>query len=292
MTIIETLKQNRPNISESSLKTYNSTLTNFYYLHHPKKQNIDINWFNNQDDIIDLIGDTENKKRIYAALIAITDDKNNDKYKIVMYKDINDYNIEQNKQEKTEKQKKNWINQDKIIEIYNKLNNDYSYLLNKKKLNYDEFFNLQNYIIASLYVLNEPRRLKDFTELKIKGNINKKDDNYIDDNEFVFNNYKTKKTYHEQRIKINDKLKKILNKYIKINPFEYLLVDINGNKLTSPKLNTRLNNIFGKYISVNLLRHSLLTDKYKNLPNLEELQETAKNLGHSIPQLFQYIKKD
>jgi len=291
MSIIETLKKNKPNIGQSSLKTYNSTLTNLYYEHHPKKNKINLEWFNNQDEIIDLIGDTTNKKRIYAALIAITDEKNNDKYKKIMYKDIEDYNDEQNKQKKTEKQTKYWIKQEDIKNIYNDLKNKYSYLLNKKKISYDDFFNLQNYIIASLYILNDPRRLKDYSELKIK-NIDKKNDNYIDNNNFHFLNYKTQKTYHEQVIKINDELFTILKKYIKLNPFEYLLVDINGNKLTSAKLNFRLGKIFGNKVSVNLLRHSLLSSLYQNIPALNELKERAANFGHSINQALLYIKKD
>lgn len=288
MSIIETLKKNKPNISQSSLKTYNSTLTNLFYDHHPKKCNIDINWFNNEDEIIELLKDIPNKKRIYAALIAIS--KNNDKYKTVMYKDINDYNIEQSKQEKTENQKKQWIDQDKIKNIYEKLKNDYSHLLdNKLKFDYEEYDKLQNYIIASLYVLNDPRRLIDYTELKIK-NIDKKKDNYIIKDKFYFNNYKTKKTYNQQIIDINKDLLIILNKFIKINPFEYLLIDYNGNKLNSVKLNTRLIKIFG--CSVNILRHSLLSDLYQNIPALNELKERAENMGHNVLTALQYIKKD
>jgi len=289
MSIIEILKNNKPNIGQSSLKTYNSTLINLYYDYHPKKDNIDIKWFNNQEEIIDLIKDTPNNKRILAALIALT--KDNDKYKNYMYKQINEYNIEQTKQEKTDKQKKNWIDQDNIKIIYDKLKSDYSDLLNKKRLIYEDYFNLQNYIIASLYILNDPRRLIDYTELKIK-NIDYKKDNYILKNKFYFNNYKTKKTYHQQIIEINNDLFIILNKFIKINPFDYLLVDINGNKLTSPKLNNRLNKIFGAKISVNILRHSLLSDLYKNIPALNELKERSENMGHSIQQALLYIKKD
>jgi hypothetical protein len=288
MSIIEILKENKPNISQSSLKTYNSTLINLYYDYHPKKNNINIKWFNNQDEIIELIKDTPNNKRILAALIAIS--KNNDKYKTFMYKQINDYNIEQSKQEKTDNQKKHWIEQDKIKNIYEKLKNDYSHLLNNKlKFDYEEYNNLQNYIIASLYVLNDPRRLLDYTELKIK-NIDKNKDNYIIKNKFYFNNYKTKKTYNQQIIEINKDLLIILNKFIKINPFEYLLVDYNGNKLNSPKLNNRLIKIFGA--SVNILRHSLLSDLYKNIPALNELKERSENMGHSINQALLYIKKD
>jgi hypothetical protein len=282
------LKQNKPNITDSSIKTYSSTLTNLFYDHHPKKQPINIKWFDNQDEIIDLIKDVTNNKRILAALIAITD--KNDKYKILMYKQINDYNIEQSKQEKTDTQKQNWISQDQIKKIYNDKKNKYENLLTKKDMTIEDFQNLQQYIITCLYILNDPRRLKDYTELKIK-NIDKIKDNYIDKDEFVFNNYKTAKTYHEQKIKINKDLLIILNKFIKLNPYEYLLNDINGNKLNSNKLNTRLNKIFGDKISVNLLRHSLLSELYKDIPALDQLQKHANNFGHSINQALLYIKK-
>ena len=43
--ILNILIENKPNISNSSLKTYNSTLTNFFYDHHPRKTNINIKWF-------------------------------------------------------------------------------------------------------------------------------------------------------------------------------------------------------------------------------------------------------
>lgn len=287
--ILNILKENKPNISNSSLKTYNSTLTNFFYEHHPKKTDINIKWFDNQDEIIDLLKNVENRKRILAALIGLT--KHNDKYKELMYKDIDLYDIEQNKQKKTDKQKENWLNYDSIMKIYNDLKIKYSGLLNKRKLNNDSYQNLQNYIIASLYILNDPRRLKDYTELKIK-NIDKTKDNYINKGSFHFNNYKTKKTYNEQIININGYLLIILNKFIKKNPYEYLLTDYNGNKLTSPKLNSRLNKIFGRHISINILRHSLLSKLYNDIPALKELKERADNMGHSINQALQYIKKD
>jgi integrase len=288
--LLNILKKNKPNITESSLKTYNSTLTNFYYENHPKNSNIDINWFDNQDEIINILKNKNNRKRILAALMAITD--NNDKYKKLMYDDLKIYNEEQDKQLKTDKQKENWIEYDKIIEIYNQLKLNYGHLLKENYLlsQNDDYQLLQNYIIASLYILNEPRRLLDYVELKIK-NIDKTKDNYILNDNFHFNNYKTKKTYNEQIIPINKKLKTILNKFIKINPYDYLLVDVNGKKLSSTKLNNRLNNIFGNGISVNMLRHSLLSKLYDNIPSLNEIKNRSTKMGHSINMALQYIKK-
>ena len=42
---------------------------------------------------------------------------------------------------------------------------------------------------------------------------------------------------------------------------------------------------------MNGIRHEFLSDKYKNIPALLELQKTASNMGHSIDQALLYIKK-
>jgi len=39
------------------------------------------------------------------------------------------------------------------------------------------------------------------------------------------------------------------------------------------------------------LRHIYISDKFKDMPSLKELQETASALGHSVPQMLEYIKK-
>ena len=72
---------------------------------------------------------------------------------------------------------------------------------------------------------------------------------------------------------------------------EYLFIDNNCNKLTPVKINQRLNKIFGRKASVNILRHSLITEKYKNLPSLEEMKEDAERNGHTLMQELEYIKR-
>jgi hypothetical protein len=53
----------------------------------------------------------------------------------------------------------------------------------------------------------------------------------------------------------------------------------------------RLNSIFGKKASINILRHSFITSKYKDMPSLEDLQEEATAMGHSLKEHLEYIKK-
>ena len=96
-----------------------------------------------------------------------------------------------------------------------------------------------------------------------------------------FNSYKTAKTYGLQQVELPSILKKILTKWISVNPTEYLLFDANMNKLSSVKLNQRLNKIFDeKHISINALRHTYLTDKYGHtIEQKSEIDNTMKDMG-------------
>jgi hypothetical protein len=61
--------------------------------------------------------------------------------------------------------------------------------------------------------------------------------------------------------------------------------------MTNIQLNKRFQKIFdGKKISVNILRHSFLSEKYKGY-DLKSMIETAHDMGHSVGQALEYIKK-
>jgi hypothetical protein len=86
---------------------------------------------------------------------------------------------------------------------------------------------------------------------------------------------------------------KILNKWIKINPTDFLFFDSNGKKLTNVKLTQRLNKIFGKKASVNQLRHTYLSNKYQDTIKLnQEMDEDMKAMGSSRSQEKTYIKSE
>ena len=57
-------------------------------------------------------------------------------------------------------------------------------------------------------------------------------------------------------------------------------------------LKNRLNKIFGVGISINSIRHEYLTDKYKDIPLLKEMEKTAYDMGktNNIEGLLTYIK--
>ena len=292
------LKDNRPKISDSSIRTYSSIVSNLYrYIHDDLHKSLDgaLEFFEkNPKKVLEFLKDKEGSKRktILAALVVLTGHKENvsEQYRKTMLDDAHKYNDDEKDQEKTETQKKNWISQEELKKIYDTLAKDTKTLLTKESLSPSEFQRLQNYVILSLYILQPPRRLMDYTEMKLS-EIDKEKDNYIDKKTFVFNKYKTSKFTGKEQIDLNPKLKYILDKWKKHNPHEYLLVGTNNKKLTSSQLQQRLNTILGRQARVNILRHSFLSDKYKDI-DIRDMEKTATAMGHSKEQAILYAKKD
>jgi len=290
-TIPERLKENKENISASSLKTYNSLLRSLYYNNHPKDTDIDLEWYDKQDEVIDSlkVKPYSSRKTTYAALVAIT--KNNDKYKKALLEDGRAYQEFINTQKKTDKQEANWKSFEEIKNVVDTHYNKIKPLLKRKSLDDNEYKQFQDFIILCLTsgVYFPPRRSSDWIFMKIK-NIDKANDNYIDKKKFIFNKYKTAKFYGQQQVEIPKDLKPIINKFIKFNPNEYLLTDGKGEQLTNVRLTQKLNTIFGNKISTSMLRHVFISSKLQDVPALNDLKELATDMGHSVMEQLQYIK--
>jgi integrase len=288
----EFVKSKKPSLSQSSITTYSSILKNLYKRVFGSND-IDMNKFNQTEKVLEFLKDIPPNKRktILSSLVIITDKK---AYRDLMLEDVRDYNKEIHKQEKTDEQKESWVNTNQVKDILNELKNNSELIYKKKNISVNDLQEIQSFIIMSLLggVYIPPRRSKDFVDFKIK-NINKESDNFLEKNKMFFNSYKTAKTYGQQVVDIPLQLKNILNKWIKINPTEYLLFDTNMNQLSSVKLNQRLNKIFGeKKVGVNQLRHTYLTDKYGHTINQkEEINNIMSNMGSSLEMLDTYVKK-
>jgi integrase len=282
----------KPNISDSSVNTYNSILKNLYK-NVFKSTDIDLKNFEKTAPIISYLKDLEPRKRktILASLVVITDNK---RYRDQMLKDIEEYRADESKQIKSEKQSDSWLEKSEISDIFSDMTTNVNILYKKKTLSMSDLQDIQNYIILCVLsgIFIPPRRSKDYVDFKIR-DIDRENDNYIDKKTMVFNSYKTAKTYQRQEIPIPPELLKILNKWIKVNPTDYLLFDSNSKKLSNVKLTQRLNKIFGKKASVNQLRHSYLSNKYQDTIKLnKDMADDMEAMGSSRKQEQIYIKKD
>lgn len=291
MNIKEELVKARPNLSAGSLKTYESILRN---LHKKVFENEEIKKsnFENFSKILNYLRDVPANKRktILSALVVLTE---NDEYRNVMTDDVEDYNEEIKKQEKTDTQRDNWITMEEVQQVYEQLENDAKILFRKSNKTNHDMIEIQNYVIVALLggIFIPPRRSLDYCAMKIK-NVNRDEDNYISKNKFVFNKYKTAKTYGRQELEMPQQLKNILNRWISINDGEYLFMDTRGNPLNSVKLNQYMNKIFGgRKIAINAMRHSYLTDKYaETSENSKKLAKELCDMGSSCNMADTYIK--
>jgi integrase len=284
------LKEKRPNLSESSINTYNSILRTL----HNKVfgGEIDAKHFEDSDKIIEYLKTMRHnyRKTVLASLVVITDDK---KYRDLMNEDIETYKKGIDKQEKSPKEEENWVGGEDIKKLWESLKANADLLYKKKQLTAGDLQEIQSFIILSLMggLFIPPRRSKDYCDFKIKevGDNH----NHLDKNTMVFVSYKTAKTYGEQRVELPKALKSILVKWIKHNPTDWLFFDSNMNALTAVKLNQRLNKLFGKKVGANMLRKSFLTEKYADHSKKQkDLVEDMTQMGSSINQENHYIKLD
>lgn len=298
MDIKEYLKNKRPNLSAGSLTTYTSILKNLFSKLNDGSKDYDVKFFNNYKIILDHLKDIEPKKRktILSALVVICPDEICDHYRNIMMDDIKVSKSIDIEQKKSEKQKENWITQDEIREKYDNMYQQLEPLFLVRKIDAKSLTDLQDLVLLALTsgIYIPPRRSLDWTEMMIRG-YDKSKDNYMLKNKFYFNRYKTDKTYGLETIDIPLALQNLLKKYISYLPTsqKYLFVNRVGEKINSVRVTQALNKIFdGKRISVNMLRHSFISHKYKDIPKLKDMMDTAKDMGHSILTALEYIKND
>lgn len=306
--IIDNRKKDRP-LSEKSISAYASTLSNLY-----KKvfdaDNFHRNDFNKYEHILEYLNQFESSKRktILASLMTVaTDETALSEYRKLMMKDAKHYDDEIAKNEMTDKFRENWITPKELDDIGNKLRNEWAELYKKYKsgnvLSIKEKQQMQEYII---YLLTSgryglpPRRLLDWTEMKIENyDARKKQQEKLNYNiyepkkkQFIFNRFKTDETFNRQIIKTPPYIEQYLSIWKDLKPDStYLLTDTKNSKLTPITLNQRMNKIFGEGKSVNSLRHSYITDKYKHVPSVKDMKDTATKMGHSVKTAMTYIKR-
>jgi integrase len=204
--------------------------------------------------------------------------------------------------EKNEKQEENWLTWEEVSKKKSGLREDISSFLSNKVLTAGQFDKLLQYVILSLYTDIAPRRNQDFLDMYVVKKLGKEVDtskNYYDlaTHRFIFNKYKTAKTYGRQEVAVPEELQEVLGEFLKHHPLakskakEFkLLVKADGSNLNTVNAITRaLNRIFGKKVGSSMLRHSYLSSKYGD--TTKDMEEDAEAMGHSPAVQKAYIKQ-
>jgi hypothetical protein len=298
---------NKPDISASSRKLYTFNLTKL----NGGKEIKNLNFLSKPEILEKLEEMTPNTRRTYIiAIVSSLKDRPEAKYKKLyskFYEHLTKINADlKTNNTKSEKQEANWLPQEEVMKTSSELAEVIPQIRSKKSISSAEYDTLLKAVVLGLYALQKPRRNKDYTDCLIVRKVPEDTShNYLDiENwEWVFNNYKTEKTYKQKKIAVPEELKEILQVYLKFHPcskqikkktFEPVpfLAHQDGKPInTSTEMTRMLNKIFGKKVGSSLLRNIFLTDKYGKVA--KEMANDVSEMGTSIQVANDnYIKQD
>jgi hypothetical protein len=256
-----------------------------------------LEWFSDPENIITAVEKkpTNTRKSAISAVTVLLGPENMDaRLTKMMMDDVEKVQKQYDSQQMTQKQKDNWMTFDEVREVERGLFDIIRPWLDQKTpLSPDQLKIIVDWLLVALCSgLWFPPRRSEWTMIKLK-DINPETDNYIDfkKGEFVLNQYKTAKLYGREQIGFGRPFGTLLKKYLALIPDQTYLLENKGKPFTSSYITFRLNKIFGRNISTSMLRHIWTSDKYKDMPELSELKQNAKKMGHSVVKHLEYAVK-
>jgi len=272
---------------EKSLLNYINKINNVYKsLFEYNVDPLDLSFLTEHfDRIIEYLEKTypndNTRKNYFTAITSITkrlDMPITEKYKEKLMNLKNKLTDITDKNEKTEKEKAEWKPLDEI----------------ESDIEHTEFNHIYKAIV-SIYVLNPPRRVDDYRDMKIysKGKKSNKF-NYLVISKgkpkyFIFNRFKTIDFFGPQKIPINEELADILEEFIGDKTSGYLFGN-NTQPEFSKLVKKSFNIICGYDITANLIRKIYITDFLDKKPSKKEKKEMANMMAHSFDTQTDYEK--
>ena len=285
----------KPDISENTVNTYLSNIKLIIGIVNPGKKRINLKLLQDAESIVDVIKNLKvglaTKKNYMTTILVVSKaidlpDKVFDiyiKYHATLAQEQHESYIHN---EKTEKEERNWITRQKILDKVDEL---------KTKAD-TSLYNYQCYLLLNLYTLLPPMR-NDFANVmvyhkKIPETINT---NYIDlkNKIFVLQKYKTSKFYGKKDIALNDELVSIIEDWFLMrerllsspSKCKYLLIQLTQpeKSITSNYITKLLNKIFHPLkISSTILRKVYISEKYPVVNTFKQMQDDAYVMCHDI----------
>lgn len=286
----------KPTISQSSKKLYTYNLVKL----NAGKPIKNLNFLSKTEGILGVLeGQKPNTRRTYLiAILSSLAGRPEAKFKKLYtkyYPSLEQLNKDlKSNNTKTEKVENNWMEQSTITEKLEKLKEIIPEIKDKKKITPEQYQSLLRLVVLSLYTLQAPRRNMDYINMYVvKKAPDDNSKNYLDlsTHKFIFNNYKTAKTYKRQEVVISPELDEVLDVYLKFSKMVKPKEPMKLLPMTSSTEMTRtLNKILGKKVGCSMLRSIYLTSKHG--PEQQALADDATKMGTSIQTIQDhYIKK-
>jgi hypothetical protein len=317
-TILHYLKKSRPDANDSTINSYNRLLTRldkvFFdsKIHDNPDQLLD---FENTLDKIKSMKVTYLTERNYInAIIVLLQGLETPTDAILPYQTHRDslnkrYTDEQSTRELSQKQKDNWLSLEQLTTLLNHLKAQVKTYPATDSLDNNSLRNIQWYFMLSFWLEYPLRNDLNHTKVITKRQYNalgedlKLENNYLVRDKIPFVSiarYKTVKTYGVKIIHIKEpEVKKALDRWLKSNPLEYILINIpkSGREFTplsSIGITHSFNRLFQAYykrnFSTSLFRHVVLTEKFGD--TVTALDKYREIMGHSAETAQTiYIKK-
>ena len=303
-------------LSDSSMKSYLGSLRKIKRLTTKNETLDNTDFLRSFDAVMGVIKKEKSlcskKNKVTAVLVALGSDKPKDqnlidKYMMEINSMMSEYTSFITKQVKTPSQKKNWIDYDEVVKVFENIQKDVRHFkINRKKVITLKEKRLLQQLTALHTYMYFPVRC-DFCEMKI---LDIKDFEKLSDEDKQKFNYlivnKNKKEFHINQFKnsryvggkvfpVPSKLSRTINIWLKHNPSGYYLVQENGVKpMNSNNLSKFITTIFqervGKNIGTTLLRHIVVTKDLKGEKTILEKKAIADKLMHS-PAMSQLYRK-
>lgn len=152
-----------------------------------------------------------------------------------------------------------------------------------------KIFLLAQGVLLSYLYFDIPARRSEYILVKF---IDEGDNNYYDSKckTFFFRKYKTAKFHGVQNVTVNSTIDEIIKKLRDYTQADYLFTTSKGKQFTLKDLNFTLKKHFGA--GTCMIRRSYISDCYKNVPPLQEMQKRANDMGHSLNTALLCYKKE
>jgi len=293
MTLTETLREFKPKVTDSTIKSYVQNINKVM-------KNLESSEFKILEKnekvmkAIESLSPLSQRNVLNAVIVYLQAVKGNAKsiakYVETRDKHNEDYQTFTKTNTKSEKQEKNWITEEELNDV----------------LEYQKSFDLQKYTLLRLYMKYPLRNDMRDMQLMTYGKYNKlsdedkKGNNYFLKRQkplayfFALNRYKTAGSYGEKIIEIDASLNKEIGTFLrKSGNTSYLFTKKSGAPFSSIEFSKYVNSIFkktGKNISTTMIRHMMAT--ISGGEALKKQKELAANMGHSVEMNTDYIKID
>jgi len=297
---------NKPDIKVISLKLYISNIKLLHKRITGEEEVKDLNFLDNFEGVIDSLDKYKvpTQRNYISSIIISLQTTDNDILPLYVeyYKELScKYKKTIKTQEKSEKQKNNWVSLAELKKVKNMYKKHTIEIIKLKNPSKKQIDIIQRYLVCVLYIgskNNPPLRL-DFAPMFVRQFDDydkecKKNILVLKEKSMFFHiaDYKTVGKYGKKIIPVSLPLERVIKLWLKYNKTGFLLINTENSAMNANNLSKYLTKVFeptGKKISATMIRHIFLSNVFP--ADLKKREETANKMCHSVSMSVEYSKK-